>query len=97
MTSVITNTLHIYHSPCNVIINYMTSSIIVVWILYGMSSVYLIAHATPQPSPLRAFPGVLEVFAVSAYHFYRLIEVVIKAEGSFPRSIIKHLNRVSAL
>ena len=34
---------------------------------------------------------------MSAYHFYRLIEVVIKAEGRFPRSIIKHLNRVSAL
>jgi len=97
MTSQSLLTHCIYHSPCNVIINHMTSSIIVVWILYGLSSVYLIAHAAPQPSPLRAFPWVLEVFAVSAYHFYRLIEVVIKAEGSFPRSIIKHLNRVSAL
>ena len=46
------------------------------------------------PPSLRAFPWVLEVFAVSAYHFYRLIELVIKVEGSFPRSIIKHLNRV---
>ena len=67
-----------------------------VWILYSMSSV---CPHCPSPlfSPLRAFPWVLEVFAVSAYHFYRLIEVVIKAEGRFPRSIIKHLNRVSAL
>lgn len=47
-------------------------------------------------SPFRAFPWVLEVFGVSAYHFYRLIELVIKVEGSFPRSIIKHLNRVGA-
>lgn len=50
----------------------------------------------PSVSPFRAFPWVLEVFGVSAYHFYRLIELVIKVEGSFPRSIIKHLNRVGA-
>lgn len=43
----------------------------------------------------RAFPWVLKVFEVSAYHFYKLIEVVIKVESNFPRSIIKHLNRVS--
>ena len=32
---------------------------------------------------------------MSAYHFYKLIEVAIKVEANFPRSIIKHLNRVS--
>ena len=37
----------------------------------------------------------LGVFEVSAYHFYKLIEVAIKVEANFPRSIIKHLNRVS--
>ena len=37
----------------------------------------------------------LTVFEVSAYHFYKLIEVAIKVEVNFPRSIIKHLNRVS--
>ncbi len=36
----------------------------------------------------------LEVFGISAYHFYKLIEVAIKLESSFPRGIIKHLNRV---
>ena len=37
----------------------------------------------------------LGVFEVSAYHFYKLIEVAIKVETSLPRSIVKHLNRVS--
>lgn len=37
----------------------------------------------------------LEAFAISAFHFYKLIEIVIKVEGNFPRGIIKHLNRVS--
>ena len=32
---------------------------------------------------------------ISAYHFYKLIEVAIKLERDFPRGIIKHLNRVS--
>lgn len=43
----------------------------------------------------RVFPWVLGVFEVSAYHFYKLIEVAIKVETNLPRSIIKHLNRVS--
>ncbi len=42
----------------------------------------------------RAFPWVLRVFEISAYHFYKVIEVAIKVEGGFPRGIIKHLNRV---
>ena len=42
----------------------------------------------------RVFPWVLEVFQVSAYHFYKLIEVVIKLEKDFPRGIIKHITRV---
>ena len=43
----------------------------------------------------RVFPWVLGVFEVSAYHFYKVIEVAIKVETNLPRSIIKHLNRVS--
>ncbi len=43
----------------------------------------------------RAFPWVLEVFGVSAYHFYKLVEPAIKQERDFPRAIVKHLNRVS--
>ena len=35
----------------------------------------------------------LKVFDISAYHFYKLIEVCIKLEG-FPRGIMKHLSRV---
>ncbi|CAI8028338.1 Retinoblastoma-like protein 1 [Geodia barretti] len=42
----------------------------------------------------RVFPWVLGVFEVSAYHFYKVIEVAIKVETNLPRSIIKHLNRV---
>lgn len=44
---------------------------------------------------LRSFPWVLDVFGISGYHFYKLIEVAIKLERDFPRGIIKHLNRVS--
>lgn len=36
----------------------------------------------------------LKVVGISAYHFYKLIEVAIKLERDFPRGIIKHLNRV---
>ena len=44
----------------------------------------------------RVFPWVLDVFGVSAYHFYKLVEPVIKQERDFPRAIVKHLNRVSS-
>ncbi len=43
----------------------------------------------------RVFPWVLDVFDVSAYHFYKLVEPVIRQERDFPRAIVKHLNRVS--
>lgn len=34
------------------------------------------------------------MFGISAYHFYKLIEMAIKLEKDFPRGIVKHLNRV---
>ena len=37
------------------------------------------------------------MFDISAYHFYKLIEMAIKLEKDFPRGIIKHLNRVCRL
>ncbi|KAL5467024.1 hypothetical protein EMCRGX_G031191 [Ephydatia muelleri] len=50
----------------------------------------------------RAFPWVLELYGISPYHFYRVIEVVIRAEyetssEGFPRGIVKHLNRVEEM
>ena len=57
---------------------------------------YALTHLTALPAPSsRVFPWVLDVFDVSAYHFYKLIEIAIKAEPSFARGIIKHLNWVS--
>ena len=49
----------------------------------------------PPSLSSRVFPWVLEVFDISAYHFYKLIEVAIKVEPHFSRGIIKHLNWVS--
>lgn len=52
-------------------------------------------HVVVSLLSVRTFPWVLKVFGISAYHFYKLIEVAIKLERDFPRGIIKHLNRVS--
>ncbi|XP_063718211.1 retinoblastoma-like protein 2 isoform X2 [Symsagittifera roscoffensis] len=40
------------------------------------------------------FPWILEVFTLKPYHFYRVIEVVIKHEEGLSRDVIKHLNWV---
>ena len=37
----------------------------------------------------------IEIFDINPYHFYKIIEVFIKAEDGLSRDIIKHLNHVS--
>lgn len=44
----------------------------------------------------RVFPWVLAVFDLQPYHFYKVIELLIRAEDGFSRDVIKHLNSVSA-
>lgn len=43
----------------------------------------------------RVFPWILEVFNLHGYYFYRVIELLLRAEDGLPRDIVKHLNRVS--
>ena len=42
----------------------------------------------------KTFPWILNVFNLSAYHFFKVIEVVIREEDSLSRDVIKHLSRV---
>lgn len=42
------------------------------------------------------FPWILKCFNLNAFHFYKLIEVIISnEEGILSRDLIKHLNAVS--
>jgi len=45
----------------------------------------------------RIFPWVLAVFEIQPYHFYKVIELLIRAEENFSRDVIKHLNSVSKI
>lgn len=45
--------------------------------------------------PCRTFPWVLAVYDLQPYHFYKVIELAIRAEDGFSRDVIKHLNAVS--
>ena len=38
----------------------------------------------------------IEIFDISPYHFYKIIEVFIKAEDGLSRDVVKHLNHVSS-
>ena len=44
---------------------------------------------------IRTFPWMIEIFDISPYHFYKIIEVFIKAEDGLSRDVVKHLNHVS--
>lgn len=42
------------------------------------------------------FPWILKCFKISAFYFYKLIEIIISNEdGILSRDLIKHLNAVS--
>ncbi|XP_068725602.1 retinoblastoma-like protein 1 [Montipora capricornis] len=42
----------------------------------------------------RTFPWMIEIFDISPYHFYKIIEVFIKAEDGLSRDVVKHLNHI---
>ncbi|KAI5708887.1 hypothetical protein M8J76_005480 [Diaphorina citri] len=39
-----------------------------------------------------SFPWILSVLGIEPYHFYKVIEVIVRAEASLSRDIVKHLN-----
>lgn len=45
----------------------------------------------------RVFPWVLNALQIHPYHFYKVIEVIVRVEDKLPRDMIKHLNRVCFL
>uniref|UniRef100_A0A8C1R6P1 Retinoblastoma-like 2 (p130) n=1 Tax=Cyprinus carpio TaxID=7962 RepID=A0A8C1R6P1_CYPCA len=44
--------------------------------------------------PPGEFPRVLQIFDLPAYHFYKVIEVLVRAEEGLFREVVKHLNHV---
>ena len=42
----------------------------------------------------RTFPWVLETFKLEAFYFYKVIEVIIRAEDWLARDVVKHLQRI---
>ncbi|XP_026220835.1 retinoblastoma-like protein 2 isoform X1 [Anabas testudineus] len=40
------------------------------------------------------FPNVIHIFQLSAYHFYKVIEVLVRSEQGLFREVVKHLNQV---
>ncbi|XP_034443009.1 retinoblastoma-like protein 2 isoform X1 [Hippoglossus hippoglossus] len=40
------------------------------------------------------FPNVINVFQIPAYHFYKVIEVLVRSEQGLFREVVKHLNQV---
>ena len=37
----------------------------------------------------------MDIFELNAYHFYKVIEILIRAEEGLSRDVVKHLNSVS--
>ncbi|XP_067091164.1 retinoblastoma-like protein 2 isoform X1 [Osmerus mordax] len=44
--------------------------------------------------PPGEFPKVIQIFQLPAYHFYKVIEVLVRAEQGLFREVVKHLNQV---
>ncbi|XP_033625998.1 retinoblastoma-like protein 1 isoform X1 [Asterias rubens] len=42
----------------------------------------------------KSFPWILEIFELPAFHFYKVIELLLRAEEGLSRDIVKHLNHV---
>lgn len=42
----------------------------------------------------RSFPWIVEIFNLSPYHFYKVIEIIIRTEEGFSRDVVKHLNHI---
>lgn len=37
----------------------------------------------------------MDIFELGSYHFYKVIEIIIRAEKGLSRDVVKHLNHVS--
>ncbi|TRY85925.1 hypothetical protein DNTS_011936 [Danionella cerebrum] len=44
--------------------------------------------------PPGEFPKVLQIFELPAFHFYKVIEVLVRAEEGLFREVVKHLNHI---
>ncbi|XP_064599560.1 retinoblastoma-like protein 1 [Liolophura sinensis] len=42
----------------------------------------------------RIFPWIVDIFDMAPYHFYKVIEVLIRAEEGLSRDVVKHLNHI---
>ncbi|ESO96313.1 hypothetical protein LOTGIDRAFT_227069 [Lottia gigantea] len=42
----------------------------------------------------RAFPWIVNMFDLSPYQFYKVIEIIIRAEEGLSRDVVKHLNHI---
>ncbi|EDV21648.1 uncharacterized protein TRIADDRAFT_59859 [Trichoplax adhaerens] len=42
----------------------------------------------------KTFPWIVQVFGLSHYYFYKVIEIVIRTEHGLPREVVKHLNYI---
>lgn len=43
----------------------------------------------------RMFPWIVDIFYLSPYHFYKVIEIIVREEEGLSRDVVKHLNHVS--
>lgn len=42
----------------------------------------------------RMFPWIVEIFDLSPYHFYKVIEIIVREEEGLSRDVVKHLNHI---
>lgn len=42
----------------------------------------------------RTFPWILNAFNLEAYDFYKVIEIIVRAEDQLSRDVVKHLNKI---
>ena len=42
----------------------------------------------------RTFPWIVDIYNLSPFYFYKVIEVLIRAEEGLSRDVVKHLNHV---
>ncbi|XP_022082190.1 LOW QUALITY PROTEIN: retinoblastoma-like protein 1 [Acanthaster planci] len=42
----------------------------------------------------KSFPWIIDIFELPAFHFYKVIELLLRAEDCLSRDIVKHLNHV---
>jgi retinoblastoma-like protein 1 len=43
---------------------------------------------------IRRFPWILDTFNLAGYHFFKVIEIVVRTEENLSRDVVKHLSQV---